>query len=732
LRKVLISIFAISVISFAQTVKDIKFTNLTKVSTIVAKSMIDFDIDDTIDPKKINDSIKEFYMLDYFDDIKVLNHNGVLEYIFVEKPIIANIKMQGYKARDEDIALVLDIIGLKKGSIYSKNKIDKAKEKLKEILRDEGFNKNVIEIETIKLKNSLVALNIIVNKGDEIIITNTKYNGAKYFTKEEFDDVIANKELECCSWFFGQNDGVMATGQLQFEHHRIRELYLEHGFMDIEVSKAVVKVDYDNKKSTISYDIKEGKQYRIGKINIQLSKKDKNYNQIKSKLELKSGDIFNLKKLRADVEFIKFEVSKFGYAFVKVGYDMQKYNNTVDISYKITPGQKVYINDIIISGNKRTIDRVIRRNIYLSPGDLYSLRDLKDSKNALRRTGLFDSVVIDEQRVSQEKMNLVVKVKEARTGELMFGGGYGSQNGFSLNASIKDKNIFGSGKSFGFSLEKSSINQKSTIFLNNPSINDSKYDGSSSLYKSESENKYESDSLKASRVGGTLGIGKKLSRYTRTGVLYKLERVTETRDINTTNDVDYVTSSLTPYIYYNNTDDYYVPREGIDTRFSIEYAGVGGDSKYLRTSGSFKQYFGLKKYLDIDMILRYKIRVRTIEDLGEIHEGDSYWLGGVHSVRGYRAGAFGGNSDEPYTRFASSTLSVTFPLLPSAKIRWATFLDAGSIGKKRFDDIKKYSYGVAIEWYSMVGPIRLIWAKPIEAEEDDDLEFFTFSLGTKF
>ncbi len=734
MNKILISLVLLSCVAWGQVVRSIEFKNLTRVSPVVANAMVDMSIGAPLDTKKLNSVIKEFFSLGYFEDIKVIQNGGNLVFYFVEKPVIVNIQMKGYKTRKEDIQTVLDMIGIQKGAIYSSNTITKAKKELKAMLRAEGYINNVVEIEVEKIKKFLIGLNIIVNKGDEIVITQANYKGAQEFDDDEFDDVLANKEVELFPWFFGQNDGILQAEQLQYEDMRLKELYLEHGFLDANVSKVVADINYNTIEAKLGYDISEGVQYKVGDIMIYMDKQVKDPDKIIAELKLEKGDIFNIKNLRKDIEFIKLEIGEGGYAFVKVAYNLRKDGDIVNINFNVTVGEKVYINDVMIDGNTRTLDRVIRRDVYIGPKELYSLRDIKDSENALRRTGFFDEVEIKQQRVSKEKMDLIVKVKEAKTGTLMFGGGYGSYNGFSINASVDDRNTFGSSKKFGLSLAKSKFSQSATISIFNPAINDSKYNGSASLYHSDSTIEYTDDKLEITRDGGTLGIGKKLSRYARVGLLYRLEQVTETHTVLTDDNEDYVTSSIKPYVSYNNTDDYYVPRSGIDTGFSVEYAGVGGDSKYLRTSTSFKTYFGLKKYIDYDMVLRYKFNIRTIDDLGEIHEGDSYVLGGVNTVRGYRYAAFKSldRENHPYTRVASTTAGASFPLVPSAKLRWAIFADAGTIGEKDFNELQKYGYGVAIEWFSMVGPIRLIWAEAIDPDPDDDTENFEFSLGSKF
>ena len=327
-----------------------------------------------------------------------------------------------------------------------------------------------------------------VNKGDSITITKITFQGAKALTEEDFNTIIANKETDVYfTWFFGRNDGEMDFEQLEFDSSRIRDLYLQNGYLDAKVTAAFSKVDFNTNTANIEYTIIEGVQYKVNNTIIYLDEKILNVDDLYPELQLKKEEIFNISKLRKDQEYIKTQVANKGYAYTNVKFDIKpnKKERTVDLIYNVIPGDKVYINDVIISGNSRTLDRVIRRNVYLAPKDLYSLTDFKDSQNALKRTGFFDSVTLKKQRLSSDKMNLLVEVKEAATGNLTVGGGYGSYDGFLINLGINDKNILGSGLNLGFSIEHSSKKNNYTISLSNPAIKDSVYSGNANIHQNE-------------------------------------------------------------------------------------------------------------------------------------------------------------------------------------------------------------------------------------------------------
>ncbi len=720
----------------ATNFQNIKFEGLSKISDEVALEIAKFTPNEVYTDQNINNSIKEFYKFGYFKDISVKSEDNTLIFTFKEKPYIANLEMVGYKTREDDLELIFSDMNMKKGNMYSVKRIEFAKERLLSMLGQEGYINSVVEVEIKNINENSVSVKFVVNKGAEVIIQKVNYKGSKYLDIDAFEDVTANKEADCCfTWWFGRNDGKMSFEQLEYDGMRIKEAYLEKGFLDAKLEQPFSRVDFNTNTAEIDIKIKEGKQYRINDIIIYVDEDIVKVADIYPELKLQKTKVFNVKKLRKDIEYIKTQVANKGYAFTKVKYDLRKdiKKATADLIYNVQLGDKVYINDIIISGNIRTLDRVIRRNIYLAPGDLYSLTDFQDSKNNLNRTGFFEEVKIEEQRISKNKMNLLVNVKEAPTGNLVFGGGYGSYDGFMLNASVSDKNIFGSGMKLGLSLDWSKKTQNYSASLSNPALWDSKYSGSASVYKTDSKITYTDDELNKNTVGFSLGVGKKFTRHSFIGTIYSYDKTKEIYDINSSLNNNYVVSAVTPYINFNNTDSYFVPRKGIIASTSLQIAGLGGDGKYLKSSSYFKYFKDLENYLDYDAIFRYKASLKLLEDTGYIPPGSSFYLGGTDSIRGYKTFAFGPAAGaKPYDRMFANSVELSFPLIAKSKMRWGVFLDSGMIGEGKFTTIKRSGTGALIEWISPVGPLQFIFSKPLDDKPGDATSTFEFSLGSKF
>ncbi|MBD3840007.1 MAG: outer membrane protein assembly factor BamA, partial [Epsilonproteobacteria bacterium] len=488
----------------AQTITSVKYEGLIHLSDDMASDITQIRVGEEVDPNKIDKAIKSLYKQGYFSDIWVsYEDNNALVFHFKEKSNISSLELNGYKSKDEAES-VFQQIGVKKGDLYDATKIEKASFALKKKIEDEGFYDTVVEVETIP-KDESIGLVFNVNKGEKIYIKNIDFAGANNLSHSELQKALANKEEDIAGWLPGLNNGVAKIDQLEYDSARLKDTYMQNGYLDAEVSDSLMRVDSGSYKADISYKIKEGEQYRVGDVSIASLPDGVDKEELNDSLKLLKGKVFNVNKMRTDIELIRDAVGDLGYAYAKVSPNFHKNNTTktVDVQYMINTGRIVTINDVIISGNHTTKDRVIRRDIYLAPNDKFSIKDLKDSKNALQRSGYFEKVDIEPQRVSEDMVNLLVKVKETHTGSIQAGGGYGSYQGFMLNASLNDRNIMGSGidGSLGFDLSKVSTNFN--LSLSNPRVWDSEYSGGIDLYKS----KYEYSSYKDDSFGGSLTIG---------------------------------------------------------------------------------------------------------------------------------------------------------------------------------------------------------------------------------
>jgi outer membrane protein insertion porin family len=727
----------------AETVQNVKYEGLVHISEGVADQILVQKAGEALETEKVDKTVKAFFKQGYFEDIYVTFDAGTLTFHFQEKPVISRIELKGWKENDEDAKR--DVVQLKKGTLYDPKKLEAAKKRIIDSLSQEGKIDSVVEIETEHLENGSVAVTFVVNEGETILIEKLRYSGVHGLDSDSFDDAIANKEHEFMGWFWGRNDGKMMLDQLQYDPMRIRDVYMQHGYMDAKVDAPFTRVDFDDYTAEMSYQISEGEVYTTKSISLHQQEHVIDDAALREVVALEKDAPFNIKTFRDDSERIKTKIADLGYAFVRVLPDLRKNREegTVDVIYRIIPGEKVWIRNVVISGNNRTLDRIIRRELYLGPGDLYSLTDLKDSRNALGRTGYFDANTIEEKRVDNQTMDLVVKVKEAPTGNVQLGGGYGSYGGFMLSVGVNDRNIFGSGISVGVKAEKSQRSNNYAFNIANPRLNDSDFSGNFSIFY----NDFEYNDYTTHSDGVTLGTGHRFSRYISGFLSYTYSNV-DYRDANLslyTEDQQrffesYGKSAVGVSMSFDNTDDYYVAREGWAISQSLERAGLGGEANYVKSRTQLSKYNGLQEWLDFDLIFRYKARYNLVRDTGYLPLAERFYMGGLGSVRGYesysmpyyRNEASGENVRVGGKQTFSNNVEFSFPLAPAAKMRLTAFLDWGWIGTSSLSEFSRGGYGMSLEWFSPMGPLQLVFANPINPEDDDRISHFEFTIGQRF
>lgn len=785
IKKIVLSWMLIASLLLAQRITNIKYEGLAHLSPAMATEISGVRVGDQMDSAKIDTSIKNFFEQGYFKDVWVTKNGGTLTYHFDEKTAIANIEITGYGSGDDGKKL-LETIGLKKGDLYDKSKINRAKKTIISNLEAKGNYDSVVDVKTSPVGNGAVSVVFDINKGEKIKIKKLNFVGASKISKSELETSLANQEEDLLGFlpFFFHN-GEVKVDQLEYDAYRVKDTYMKHGYLDAEVSKPLMRVDYSSYSAEVDYQIKEGVQYRVGKVSVSQNIKGLNSAELVSDLRLKDGKIFNIKKLRKDMEMLKTAAGDLGYAYAKVSPNMHKMpeKQTVDIQYVMEVGQKVTINDVLISGNDTTKDRVVRRYIYLAPGDTFNATDLKDSKNALGRTGFFEKVDIQSQRVSEDKINLLVKVKETSTGTISAGGGYGSYEGLMVNASISDKNLLGSGLTSTVGFEFSKVSKKFNLSFVNPRVWDSLY----SLGVSFSKQKYdyykdEPFGYSIDSVGGSVNIGREFLRhfFASVGVGY-MDNKSEYNDASNLLAQQFYTdqykkTSFFASIKFDNTDDFYLPREGFIIALNTEYAQMDGDISQLekdrgytkfddftKINAKFGAYYGLRDWIDYDLVFRFKARYTKILSGSDeyIPINEKLQMGGIGSVRGYQpysltprveknvlgqiVGASNNINSYGYpiggTQTASATVEASIPLSEAAKMRLAFFYDYGVIstddvpsinGNISFGDISRSSTGVVLEWQSGFGPINLVFALPLDDKPGDQTASFEFSMGTKF
>ncbi len=746
-------VVSILMVSFLQAavVKSLKFEGLVHLSSEIASEMIGIKEGDTVDIEVIDKAVKTLYKQGYFKDVWVEDAgNGAIVFHFVERPTVAKIELDGIGENDKE--KVIEFLGMKKGEVYDAEKAALSELRIIKFYEAQGYFDTVVEHDTEFINKNSLLVKFLINRGEEVFIKKVEMCGAKNLEYSDFEPKLANKEAEWLPWMWGFNDGKLRLSDLPYDSSRIKDVYMEYGYLDAKISEPFLKAYFDSYTASLTYDINEGQQYKIGLVDIKIPKDiNMTSDALKEEMVLKSGDVFDINRLRKDIKRVETAVANLGYAYVRVIPDINKKTEeaVADVYLRVIPGDKVYINDVRISGNSRTIDRVVRRDVYLAPGDLYSRTDLKDSKAALGRSSYFETVKIEEKRVSRDKIDLIVHVTEASTGSIGGGIGYGSSDGLLLSANLSDTNIFGSGITASVNVERSDKELSGRVSLQNPRVFDSVYSLGGSLYRRSTEYSYSSLGATAydtTITGFNVNVGRKLGRRWGVSTSYVLEdKQYQYADTNTSSYAypDILKSSIIPSVRYNSTDNYQLPRNGISFKSSLEYAGVGGDAEFIKSVTKLNMYYGLRDDFKYDLILRYKMQAYYLYDNGNIPIDEYLTMGGVSTVRGYESGSIGpiGSATDRYGNVVTyyngntmfvNTIEASFPLIERLKMRGALFLDYGMIGYDSIDDEIRAGTGAVLEWVSPMGPISLIFASPLLKKANDRTASFEFTMGRQF
>lgn len=739
MKKLLISVAAAYSIGHAGiVVGGVDYIGLTRMSPLVAGELTGIQKGKNVDIVQIDESIKTLYSQGYFEDVWVESNGENLVYHFKELPVIAQITFTGYSDTDQED--VMKKLGVKVGDTYQIDKILDSKKVVIAGLESEGYVNTVVETETKPIgKDGAIELIYTVNKGEKIYIEELNMAGREKLSESKALAQSANKKRDFMGWMWGLNDGKLHINELQMDPARIKDMYMQFGYLDAQISPAFLRADFDTYTAVLDYKVTEGGQYKVDKVTFDLRTSVVPEEKIQEVIRLKTGSVFNINTLRKDLEKIKFAVADAGYAYTQVTPDFVKNdeNKTVSIIYRIDPGQKVYIKDVLISGNDRTSDNVVRRNMYLAPGDQYNLTDLTDSKAALGRTGFFENSEIAEERVSENKMNLIVKLKEQPTGQLMLGGGYGSYDKLMLNAGVSDKNIVGTGMDLSFNLTLSAKQQNYVMSLMNPRFRDSEYSLGGSLYASQNVWYNYTTDVK----GLSMTSGRQLTRYMGAGATYSYASInySDIQNLTTlpTNMYNTTNSSITPFLNYDDTDDYLYPRRGYRAGLSLQYAGIGGQEKFAKGFVKAAAFKGLQDEIDYDAILSVRGKLGSIFYKPNVTLNDMFFVGGDGTVRGWQYNSISskdsngnliGNYDMDSVNFG-----LNMPLIAALKLRYTLFFDYASDGNSVFSTLnQRYSTGAALEWASPMGPLQLIFSKPLNPQTGDRLSVFEFNFGSRF
>ncbi|MBU1487039.1 outer membrane protein assembly factor BamA [bacterium] len=697
--------------------------------------MIKVRAGDELSLKIIGEDVKRLYASDSFDDIKAdLSQEGVLTYIFRERPRLSSLEITGAKEiKEEEIR---EKILLKEEGYFDEAKLKFSLDALKALYLEKGYRLATFDSE-VEPDTVGVNVRIIINEGKKVKIKKVDFVG---------NEAISSWKLR---WTIQTGRGdIYDEAVLDQDLDKLRTLYSNEGYLLSEVFSPEVVYDEESKKPRlmIAITISEGPQFKIGRIKVgetSLIKEE----IIHDIIESKSGQIASMEKIYLDQNKIYNLYSKEGYVFTKVipSFDVDKEKKEVRVTFNISEGEKTYIEDILVSGNAKTRERVIRRELLILPGEIFNGEKVRQSRQKLFQLGYFDKVDIDLLEGSREnKKVLKIEVGERRTGTAKLGMGYSSNDGLLGTASISENNLFGRGYKVKANLEFGKKKSLYELSFTNPYLYNKPVSMSLNLYNTRKDR----DEYTDERKGGSIFFGRPLGVFNRVSLGYKYEDTEisdvspeAAKEIQDLGNEPKSTRSLIAKFTRDTRDNIISPKQGYKIQLSQELAGgkvLGGNVDFYKPDLDVSLY--LPTFWKFVLVLHAQIGAvdNPLSD-EPIPDYEKFYLGGQSSIRGYRYRQIHPvtyengekKSKGGETEFVGN-IEYKFPLVDPLEA--AFFFDVGNTynGIYCFDFSNLYySAGLGITFETPMGPIRIDYGFPLWDEKKKNGEFH-FSIGGAF
>jgi len=680
--------------------------------------------------------IKAIYRMGYFDDVAAdvtANPEGkIITFILQEKPLISEITMKGNKVIDKgDIEAVL---GFRVRQSINNEKIASSIEKIKALYDNKGYYNAEIKYEIHKEGNKDVRIIYNITENDRLYIKTISFKGNRAFTNKEL-----KKQMSVTEWtifHFLTDSGLLKKDQLSQDISKINAFYLNNGYINAKAGEP--EITYDKKWIYVAIPVVEGRQFKVGKVEISGDTLKLSRKELMDKLTITKKEFFDRGSIIKDIEYLTQACNDEGYAYADVTprTTPQEKEQAVDVEYNLKKGHQVYFNRISITGNTKTRDKVIRRQLAIVEGDLYNSSNLKKSYMELNRLRYFEEINFQTEKGPDETLTDVnIQVKEKPTGIFSVGAGYSALDYAMVTASISQQNLFGRGQSLSL---KASLGSRSTMYelsFIEPWLFDiplwSKFD----LHNyTRAYDNYDLDTKGFGMLFGypfweyiTGYVGYRLNTDNITNIKAAASSYVKNQAGQMT------TSTVSVSTVRDTTDDYIFPSKGSKNSATIDYVGgiMMGDAAFTRYGISSTWFFPLP----LETVFGIRGRAGYLEE----REGkrmpvfERFYLGGINSLRGLKnVGPVDPASGDIIGGMTMMNFNAEFifTLIKNAGMKGVLFYDTGNTWETgyHFEDLRKTA-GVGIRWYSPIGPLRLEWGYVLDRKGDEPDSRWEFTIG---
>jgi len=728
-------------------------------------SYLQFRANEEPSSEKIDASVKALFQTGLFADVKIDRQGSNVIIHVVENPMINQVHFEGNEEIDNPT--LEKEVQVHQNMIYTKARVQSDTRRILALYLAKGYYNVTVDPQLIRLDKNRVNIAFTISEHDKTQIDEISFIGNRSISGDHLRSAMVTKEK---AWWnpFGNNT-TYDPDKLEYDKELVRRYYLKNGFADVQVSSATAKLKSNGKGFEITITIDEGPRYTIADVAVNVGSANLNGAELKSKVRTGVGDVFDSSKVDKSVEALTLDASNQGFTFAKVDpkIDRNPDGKTINITYVISEGTRAYVERIDIVGNTRTYDEVIRRELQLYEGDAFNRTLVERARRRLTALNYFDKIDFKESPGSSpDKVILTVEVSEKSTGSLTFSVGYSSVETVVGTIEYAERNMFGRGYSQNIATSASFIRQSINYSFTDPYFLGSPLSAGFDLFANNTDNQ-SSSSYTSTQYGGSLRTGFRLDEYQSVNLKYFLanrwiggvDPTVATPAVLAQQGSSWKNSIGGGYTY-DNLDNPQLPTSGFRATLNAEIAGGFGDAQYAKAEG--KAYYFIPLF-DNQVVIKLEGTGGHIQSLGNNINIQDRFFKGSDSFRGFAPSGVGpvqmGNNGAFQTiggdDYAIGTIEANFPLgLPEALgISGAVFTDFGTVFNAggmdpltggtgtcgggatcSIDDAAylRASVGAGIIWQSPFGPLRLDWSYPLLKAPNDIVQYWRFSLGTRF
>lgn len=737
-------------------VKDIRVEGIQRTEAGTVFSYLPVKVGERFTDEKASQAIKSLFATGFFKDVRIEVDNDVIVVVVDERPAISSIEFVGTKEFDKDtLKKGLKEVGLAESRIFDRAVLERAEQELKRQYLSKGLYGVQITTTVTPLDRNRVGVNFNVVEGEAAKIRQISVIGNKAFKEKELLDLFS---LTTPGWFtWLSKSDQYSKPKLSADIEALRSFYLNRGYLDFSIESTQVSITPDKKDIYITLSINEGEKYSVSEVKLAGNMVVPEA-ELQKLVKLKAGDTFVRDSVTATTKAISDRLGNEGYAFANVNAapEVDKAKREVAFTFYVDPGRRVYVRKINFSGNARTRDEVLRREIRQMEGAWYDGAAINRSKTRLDRLGYFDEVMVETPAApgSTDQVDVNFAVKERATGNLMLGAGFSSAEKVILSGSISQQNLFGTGNAMTLQVNTGRINKTVALSFTNPYWT---IDGISlgwDIYQRNVDpTSLSVATYKSSSIGAGLRFGYPIAEDDRINFGLAVDQTS----------IKVFDSSPAPYINFVNNfgdtarslvatagwardrrDSFLYPTSGIYQRASVEVATPVLDMRYVRAS--YQHQYWIPFGGGYALMLNGDVGYAHGYDGKELPFYKNFYAGGIGSVRGYQQSTLGPHYTDTNgyvralggNRRAVGNVEYYFPMPGTSKdksMRLSIFGDAGYVwgvdDQVRLSDLR-YSAGVAFSWSSPVGPLKFSLGQALKKKDGDRTQKFQFQLGTVF